>query len=301
VADHTILALCAGIGGLEMGVCRAVGGRVVGYVERDAYAAAVLLARMEDSSLEPAPIWCGNLEELDASPFQGVDIITAGFPCQPFSVAGKRNGLQDERWLWPAVARILRDVGPRLVFLENVPGLVRHGLSAILGDLAALGYDAEWDLFRASDVGAPHRRARWFLLAHRDGNVLWPAQGRGEPGWPGEAFARDDGEALAHDAHGCDAELADARGQRLEGQQPAGPEKEATRRGCREWPYHWPPGPDELDRWEAVPAEAQPAVRGVADGLPARMDRLRCLGNAVVPRQAELAFVTLVERLEMRR
>lgn len=166
----TVLALCAGVGGLELGVRIACpGARLVCAVERDAYAAAVLLARMEDAALDPAPVWCGDLADLDCAPFAGrVDLVTAGFPCQPWSCAGKREGQDDERWLWPGIARIVREVRPGAVFLENVPGLVSGGgLEPVLGDLAALGFDAEWQTLRASEVGAPHRRERVFVLAYR--------------------------------------------------------------------------------------------------------------------------------------
>jgi DNA (cytosine-5)-methyltransferase 1 len=170
-----VLSLCSGVGGLDLGV-RAVlpDARVVAYCERDAFAAAVLLARMQDESLDPAPVWCGDLERLPVDELAGrVDLVTAGFPCQPVSVAGSRRGTDDERWIWPAVARVVREVRPRFVFLENVPGLLHAGpdgvapVEHVLGDLAGCGYDARWTLLRASAAGAPHRRARFFLLAWR--------------------------------------------------------------------------------------------------------------------------------------
>jgi len=111
------LSLCAGVSGIELGLSLVVRTRVVGWVERDAYAAAVLLARMADEAMEPAPVWCGDLARMDTAPFVGVDLVTAGFPCPPFSSAGRRGGTDDDRWIWPDIARIVRDVGPRLVFL----------------------------------------------------------------------------------------------------------------------------------------------------------------------------------------
>lgn len=167
VPAFCVLALCAGAGGLELGIKLAVpGARLVGAVERDAYAAATLVARMEDATLDPAPLW-DNVVTFDGRPWRGtVDCVTAGFPCQPFSVAGKRRGTADERWIWPDIARIVGEVRPRVVFLENVPGLVRRGLDRVAGDLAALGFDQEWDVFSAAEVGAPHLRERLFLLAH---------------------------------------------------------------------------------------------------------------------------------------
>jgi len=128
VADSAfhILSLCSGIGMLDEGVRVAVPtARVVGYVERDAFAQATLLARMEGASLEPAPVWCGALEDFPRREWRGaVDAITAGFPCQPWSAAGLQRGESDERWLWPAIADVIGAVEPSVVFLENVAGLV---------------------------------------------------------------------------------------------------------------------------------------------------------------------------------
>jgi len=105
----------------------------VGYVEREAFAAAVLVARMEDQALDRAPVW-DDLTTFDGHPWRGrVDLVAAGFPCQPSSHAGQRLGTADERWLWPHVARVVREVGPSLVFIENVPGLlsVNGGVAAV--------------------------------------------------------------------------------------------------------------------------------------------------------------------------
>ena len=163
-----ILSLCSGTAMLDEGLCAALpAARVVGYVEREAYAASLLLARMGDQALVPAPVWCGNLEDFPAIEWRGtVDGITAGFPCQPWSQSGKQQGTDDERWIWPAIVGLAREVGPDFLFLENVPGLVSAGgLALVLGDLAALGFDAEWISLRASDVGAAHQRERIFILA----------------------------------------------------------------------------------------------------------------------------------------
>lgn len=163
------MALCAGAGGLELGLRIALNDdyRCVVYVEREAYAAATLVARMADQTLDQAPVW-DDVATFDGRPWRGlVDIVSAGFSCQPWSDAGKKLGIQDERWLWPDIARIVREVGPEWVFLENVAGLVRGGLEHVLRDLAAQGFDAEWDCVSAAEVGAPHLRQRLFILAHR--------------------------------------------------------------------------------------------------------------------------------------
>jgi DNA (cytosine-5)-methyltransferase 1 len=166
-----ILSLCSGSGMLDEAVAAVVpGSRVVCFGERHAYAAAVLLARMEEEALEAAPLWCGDFQQVDWSAWAGVvDCITAGFPCQPFSAAGKQRGLEDERWLWDDISQVISDVRPLLVLLENVDGLRKRGLREVLKALTALGYDTEWSTLRASDVGAPHCRRRVFILAYAHG------------------------------------------------------------------------------------------------------------------------------------
>lgn len=164
----SVLSLCSGIGGIEQGLRLAgVPTRVVAMCERDPFAAALLLERMEDESLEPAPVWCGDLADLDAGFFAGVDLVTAGYPCQPDSAAGLKLGTEDSRWIWPAIAGILGVVRPRYVLLENVDAHLGRGFRLVTADLARLGFDAEWLLVRAADAGAPHIRRRLFCLAHR--------------------------------------------------------------------------------------------------------------------------------------
>lgn len=175
MADTTIIGLCSGVGMLEEGVAaglRYLGRkpRVLCHVERDAYAASVLLARMEVKAMEPSPVWVGNLEAVRWEQFAGaVDIVCAGFPCQPHSMAGSRKGTDDDRWIWPAIADCIRRVGPSIVILENVPGLRSSGgFAPVLADLASLGFRIEWDSVRASDVGASHQRERVFVMAYRE-------------------------------------------------------------------------------------------------------------------------------------
>lgn len=175
------IELCAGYGGFTLGL-RDYGIRTVAYVERDSYAAATLVARMEEERLDQAPIW-DDLCTFDGTAWRGrVDLITAGFPCQPFSTAGKQRGLDDDRWIWPNIAGIIADVRPRYVFLENVTGLIRAGLANVLADLAALGFDAEWGVLSAAAVGAPHRRQRVWILAYADDERHEPSHVGIKPG-----------------------------------------------------------------------------------------------------------------------
>lgn len=178
------LAICAGVGMLDEGVRTAfdVLGRecrTVCYVEREAFAASRLVGLMEAQCLDAAPVW-NDLLTFDSRRWRGVvDCVTAGFPCQPHSAAGKRKGIEDERWIWPAIGGIIRDVSPRFVFLENVRGLLSSGgFEAVLGSLAVMGFDVEWGMLSAASVGASHRRERVFILAHRHGQGQLQPQGR---------------------------------------------------------------------------------------------------------------------------
>lgn len=161
----TCLSLCSGAAGLELGLSLTVPKLcVLGYVERDSYATACLLARMEDKALAPAPIFCGDLADFDARDFAGVDCLTVGWPCQPFSTAarGRQRGID----LWPEILRVIYECGPWLVFAENVVGAPWE---KTISDLERPGYRVETDTFCPSELGAPHRRPRRFLLAaHAD-------------------------------------------------------------------------------------------------------------------------------------
>ena len=168
--DHrslNILSLCAGVGGLDLGIRVAQpNARAVCFVEIEAFACEILATRMEDKSLDEAPVWT-DLRSFDGKPWRGVvDCITAGYPCQPFSVAGKQKGKDDPRHLWPDVYRIVREIRPRLCFFENVPGHLRLGFEQVHDDLRELGYSVKAGLFSAAEVGSTHKRERLFILAY---------------------------------------------------------------------------------------------------------------------------------------
>lgn len=164
------LALFAGVGGGILGG-KLLGWRTVCAVEIEPYCREVLLKQQRDRVLPLFPIW-DDIRTFDGRPWSGkVDIITGGFPCQDISVAGKGAGIEGERsGLWKEMARIIREVRPRLVFIENSPMLRTRGLTKVLKDLAEAGYDARWCIVGAKDVGAPHKRDRIWILGYSNNN-----------------------------------------------------------------------------------------------------------------------------------
>lgn len=173
------LSLFTGAGGLVWATKYLLGWRTIGYVEQDAYCRKVIRQRVRDGLFDDAPIFF-DVRAFDGRPYRNkVDCITAGFPCQPFSVAGQRRCADDERNMWPETIRVIREVRPEWVFLENVPGLLVSYFGTILGDLAEAGYDARWTVLSASGVGAPHRRARLWIVAHTNSQPLWAKQESG--------------------------------------------------------------------------------------------------------------------------
>ena len=271
------IALAAGAAGLELGVSLAVPGyRTVCWVERDAYAAATLVARMGDAALDDAPVW-SDLTTFNGLPWRGkVDIVTAGYPCQPFSQAGRRLGEKDPRHLWPHVRRILEETGAPLLFAENVLGHVTLGLESVWNDLQTMGFQVEAGIFSAAEVGASHIRKRLFLLAYANGFPIGKLAGylSGE-----RQAAACSGEAPTGDSH-CrqvlDTPLYD---------------------GLVQGTGLFPPCADAIDAWEqwiAARPDLQPCVAGDDDGLAHKLDRYRLAGNGVVPLAAGYALATLV-------
>lgn len=267
----TVGSLFSGIqtGGFDLGLERA-GMQVIWQVENEPYCQRVLAKHWPD-----VPRY-GDIKEIDWNDVERPDLICGGFPCQPVSLAGKRLAQADERWLWPEVDRCIRVLRPRYVFVENVPGLLSAGISDVLGDLATSGYDAEWDCIPAAAVGAPHLRYRVWVIAHRTGHVahaqvfsqrpgLCPDGPGGERGRrSGDGRSTDDGTNSAFNRDGW---------------------------GGEQQPYHH--GANRPDRRGEVSNDlgawwtTEPDVGRVAHGVPARVDRLRGLGNAVVPQVAE--------------
>lgn len=281
------LALCSGFGGIERGLeSRIDGFKTVCHVEGEAYSAANLVKKIQKGAIHEAPIW-SNVETFDGEPWRGkVDIITGGFPCQPHSSAGKLLGEKDPRNLWPDVKRIIGEVSPRFLFLENVSNINNTIGPSIVGDLAQMGFDAAWCVVRASDVGAPHRRARWFIMAHAHGQSSNSELSRTHRKVPSKGrrlqTRKDQREAWCKS--GCESKNDDANtnGQRAE------------RLGLKLRPrplFERYIDPESIESrrfedWWAV----EPPVGRMVNGVAYWVDRLRGCGNGVVPQQAAYAF-----------
>ncbi len=166
-------SLCSGYGGLDMAVEAYYDAETVWMSDLDKYASKVIAERWGLPNL-------GDLKTVDWASVEPIDILTAGYPCQPFSNAGQRKGLNDERHIWPYIRDIISQLRPNRVILENVRGHLTLGFKEVLADLTKIGYDAKWSIVRASDVGAPHRRERLFVLAQ-------PANANGERGFVRES------------------------------------------------------------------------------------------------------------------
>lgn len=283
------LSLCAGYGGLELGLSIAEPGyRTVCFVEREAHAAATLVARMEDQALEPAPVW-DDLKSFDGEPWRGrVHILTAGYPCQPFSRAGKRRGKADPRHLWPDVERIVAEVQPVAIFAENVEGHIDLGFAEVADSLRHLGYHPKAGLFTAREVGAGHRRRRLFVLAYADG------LGCGLHAGPDGGGGLDPAAlALLHRRDQLGAILAEQRGAGLD--EALADDAGAGLAAGDEAPL-FAPGPGELQSWNRLlrrRPDLQPAILRTHDGMADRVERVRGAGNGVCSLAAAFAYRTL--------
>lgn len=226
----------SGIGGLELGLEWAGVGHTVWQVERDPFCRQVLAKHWPDA------VRHDDVRTVGAHNLEPVDVICGGYPCQPFSTSGRREGDRDPRHLWPEYVRTIRDFRPDFAVLENVAGHLSLGFSSVLADLASIGFDAEWSVVSACSVGAPHMRPRLFAISYPTGERQ-PRQGR----------AIDAGHRQAHRGGAADHAV-------------------------------------DVARWAR-----EPEPPGVAYGVRYRMDRLTALGNAVVPKCAEVVGRRLLE------
>jgi len=269
-------SLCSGYGGLDLAVEQFFGATTAWFCEYDHAPDRILAHHWPDVPNH------GDVLNTDWLKVEPIDILTAGYPCQPFSHAGKRQGADDPRHLWPGVARAISDLRPGIVVLENVRGHVSLGLDAVLGDLAALGYDARWGVVRAADAGAAHGRARVFIVATDASGAEWGAtQSDGVGAAPGSA-------AELGERAGVDWGIYTAAIHRWTGVigRPAPAPTDVGKNGkprlsplCVEWLMGLPEG----------------HVTDPAIGLT-RNQQLMALGNGVVPQQAVLALGLLTRQ-----
>jgi DNA (cytosine-5)-methyltransferase 1 len=267
------LDLFSGIGGFALAAGWA-GFETIGFAETDRYCSHVLKRHWPDVRNY------GDVRSIDGREFRGVDLVTAGFPCQPFSQAGRRRGTADERFLWPELARLLGEIRPRYALLENVPGLLSldggRVFRRVLGDLAALGFDASWNCVPASAVGALHRRDRLWIVAYAPLELPYRGRRSGQ-GWRSEDSDR-------HPAM-ADADITRPQGHRRSAERA---DKWITWKGRRPFQDIWLTEPD---------------VGRVAHGVSKRVDRLRGLGNAIVPQLAYVfleGIAAMIEQLDSR-
>jgi DNA (cytosine-5)-methyltransferase 1 len=279
-------SLFSGYGGLDMGVMSVLGGEVAWHVEFDEAPSRILAHHWPD-----VPNY-GDVTTVDWPAVAPVDLLTAGYPCQPFSMIGNRRGANDDRHLWPNVLDAVRNLRPRIVVLENVRGHLTLGFDRVLGDLAEVGYDAQWVCIPASAAGAPHRRERIFIVASDAGRVDPERRGehRGVVGTPGSGQGADSEREWYGNA-------TDDRGTTNWGEYTAAIERWERELG-RVAPA--PTAPDGRVGQHRLTASFVEWMMGLPSGHvtdPAigltRAQQLKALGNGVVPQQAALALTLL--------
>jgi DNA (cytosine-5)-methyltransferase 1 len=333
----THLGLCAGYGGIDLGLKRVLPNlRTVALCEIEAFAIANLVAKMEAGLMDPAPIWT-DLKTFPWAEFcDRVDILTGGYPCQPFSAAGKRLGTEDPRHLWPYIASGIRLLRPRACFFENVEGHITLGLSSVISDLEELGYEVSWGIFSAAECGAPHQRKRVFILGNSSSKrceEIWRCWGSklGPSGVSQICWQGNNKLALASGFGGAAGISGSLTGHE-------GITGITDDCGAQRWPsrpgqpqHYWEPprvvgnaalfngtGQAAGQRETQVRGtsatqhdqQAEPALGGDANGPANRLDdaelyttcdnrtdELRLLGNGVVPATAALAFKALMKQI----
>lgn len=267
-------SLFSGIGGIELGLERA-GFETAWFVECELHAQAILRKHW------PNAIIYDDVTKLDFKDVPKVDVLTGGFPCQDISNAGKRAGIEGSRsGLWKYYLKAISEIRPRYALIENVAALTRRGLDVVLCDLAQIGYDAEWHCISASSVGAPHRRDRVFIVAYPSSGGLQGAQHRGSCSSrtpQGEGCEQADWSEGFSDAS---SNVADTDCERFPScrTSPRSQQEESEGSCTRPKPKCFP----SSQNWAT-----EPDVGRVAHGVPNRVDRIKRLGNAVVPACAE--------------
>jgi DNA (cytosine-5)-methyltransferase 1 len=285
-------SLCTGYGGLDMAVEAYFNAEMIWCAENDKYASKVIKKRFDKPNL-------GDIRQIHWESVEPIDILTAGYPCQPFSHAGNRKGRNDKRHIWPDILKAIGILRPKFIILENVRGHLSLGFKEVLGDLAQNGYDAKWRIVRASDVGAPHQRARLFIIAYSKG---WGSRLQQIGDQKKQSKSRNNNEAIANtDCNACKESRRTDR------------ELLSESIGVQEWENSRKAGSKHrcscsMDRKTIPPTLDQGKLNAqfveYMMGLPigwitnldlSRSQQLKMLGNGVVPQQAYHALELLCD------
>lgn len=270
----------SGIGGLDL-AAEWAGFRTVGQVEKDDYANKILTKHWPD-----VPRW-EDIKDVSIHTIReaGIEhaptVLSGGFPCQPFSCAGQRRGAEDDRFLWPEMFRLVQQLRPAWVVGENVAGIISMALDDVCADLEGLGYSCRAFVLPAAGTGAPHFQERVFVVAHSGSDaggqaVTSPRPIREDPESWSDALCS----SLRQPSEGTDQDVADADLLHRSQCRQAGRVGRIDEPSQGDGRHHW---------------AIEPRVGRVADGVPSRVDRLRCLGNAVVPQQVYPIFRAIAE------
>jgi DNA (cytosine-5)-methyltransferase 1 len=282
-------SLCTGYGGLDLAVEAYFNADTVWCAEIDKYASQVIEQRFNIPNH-------GNIKEIDWASLEPIDIITAGYPCQPFSHAGYRKGTDDDRHIFPYILEAISTLRPRYAVMENVRGHLSLGLKEVLEGLASIGYAARWEIVRASQAGAPHQRARVFIVAYPDSNACEESRRaiRGVSSQTTEIINGSD-----RSINGCSDK--DASNTNDQHKPHNGQVQELGRRFTSRCQMHMQEPPNALDQDDKLNAYFVEYMMGLPKGWVtetglARAQQLKMLGNGVVPQQAELALELLLTR-----
>ena len=288
----TVISFCSGYGGIERGLNLAgFEHRVIAYVEIEAFCCENLATKMENEQLDAAPIWT-NLKTFPAHLFRDkVGLITGGYPCQGFSAAGQRKGAEDPRHLWPYIKQHITTIRPVRVFFENVEGHITLGLREVVGDLESLGYTTTWGIFSAREVGAPHQRKRVYIMGDSKSRRLsrWTKDSQREGS---EDICERSDQNLRSKSERSSQTLADAFDKRSQGRLSG---REDTKRKAKF--RHFRCSSSTLQREQDKSWPPEPRLGRVVDGTADRVDRIRALGNGVVPQTAAKAWQILGDKL----
>jgi DNA (cytosine-5)-methyltransferase 1 len=280
VNERTHLDLFSGIGGFAL-AAKWNGFRTVGFCDNEPYAQSVIKKHWPDVPIHD------DIRKVRGELYAGITLLTGGFPCQPFSLAGKQRGKADDRYLWPEMLRVIREAKPAWILGENVAGIVNMALDQVHIDLEAEGYEVESIIIPACGVDAPHRRDRVWIVAHSTGGKRGGLQDK----------SRTEGaqgcDQLPRDSSGlsgklCPEDVADSQSVGIQRQRPSRIEKPQAH-GCSSIPMRESKGSKQA-QW--LP---EPDVDRVVDGLPNRVGRIRGLGNAIVPQVAAEIIRCIVE------